>query len=354
MGLVRTLLAISVVFTHSYGFLLVGGQYAVQIFYMISGYLISFVLIESRNYKSVWKFYLNRALRLFPVYWLVLAVSLLAIGFASAVLGQEHQLLSTYESAPFWLRAWLTLSNVFVVGQDLLMFSAVRNDELVLLTDFRASDYPLWQGLAVPQAWTIGVELTFYAIAPFILHRQRWLCALLFFSLLLRIFFIGWGFGTQDPWSYRFFPTELALFLLGALSHQLWAPVVTRTVTLKNASEIATLMLAVFICSFWILPQNFLVTSILFLSTLFCLPLLFLFQERYEWDRRIGELSYPVYITHMLVIWVFGYALKLMGIDYKSFTGALIIVILTVLVSALVNWTVSRYIERVRRQIKAS
>ena len=64
--------------------------------------------------------------------------------------------------------------------------------------------------------------------------------------------------------------------------------------------------------------------------------------------------SYPIYISHMLVIWVFGYALSLFGVNYKSFTGAFIIVIVTVLVSALVNWSVSQYIERVRRQIKAS
>lgn len=234
MGLVRTLLAISIVFTHSYGFVLVGGQCAVQIFYMISGYLISFILIESCAYKSIWKFYLNRVLRLFPIYWLVLVLSAVAICFASAVLGQEHQLLSTYDTAPFWLRLWFTFSNVFVVGQDLLMFSAVRDGDLILLTDFRASDDPLWQSLDVPQAWTIGVELTFYVVAPFILQRQRWMFVLLSLSLLLRILFIGVGFGTHDPWSYRFFPTELALFILGALSHQLWAPFVTRTVTEKK------------------------------------------------------------------------------------------------------------------------
>ena len=145
MGFVRTLLAISVVFNHSYGFLLVGGQYAVQMFYMISGYLISFVLVEALAYKSVWKFYLNRALRLFPVYWLVLALSVVAIGFASAVLGQEHQLISTYESVH--LASLVAYGfNVLVVGGDLLMFSAVRAGELVLLTDFRTSDYPLWRG----------------------------------------------------------------------------------------------------------------------------------------------------------------------------------------------------------------
>lgn len=61
MGLLRTILAISVVLAHSIGFvsigfrsnvgLLVGGQNAVQIFYMISGFLISYVLVEKKHMK---------------------------------------------------------------------------------------------------------------------------------------------------------------------------------------------------------------------------------------------------------------------------------------------------------------
>jgi hypothetical protein len=36
-------------------------------------------------------------------------------------------------------------------------------------------------------------------------------------SLALRGVLIATGIGLGDPWTYRFFPTELALFLLGSL-----------------------------------------------------------------------------------------------------------------------------------------
>ena len=53
MGTIRLLLALAVVFSHSYGYLLVGGRLAVQLFYIISGYLISFILIELKSYSSI-------------------------------------------------------------------------------------------------------------------------------------------------------------------------------------------------------------------------------------------------------------------------------------------------------------
>ena len=71
MGILRVLLAISVVFIHTHGQVFVGGQEAVQLFYVISGYLISFVLLEVKSYKKIQFFYLNRYLRLYPTYLLV-------------------------------------------------------------------------------------------------------------------------------------------------------------------------------------------------------------------------------------------------------------------------------------------
>ena len=46
MGTIRLLLALAVVFTHSYGYLFTGGKLAVQLFYIISGYLMSIDFIK--------------------------------------------------------------------------------------------------------------------------------------------------------------------------------------------------------------------------------------------------------------------------------------------------------------------
>lgn len=44
MGCIRSFLAVTVLVGHSYGYVFTGAVLAVQIFYVISGFLISFVL----------------------------------------------------------------------------------------------------------------------------------------------------------------------------------------------------------------------------------------------------------------------------------------------------------------------
>src|SRR5258707_11355721 len=83
MGTVRFLLALSVVVGHSgakfFGVHLFDGASAVQCFYMISGFLITMVLNERKGYRSLGNFYLSRFFRLWPVYIVVAAASLMLL-----------------------------------------------------------------------------------------------------------------------------------------------------------------------------------------------------------------------------------------------------------------------------------
>src|SRR5690606_15594645 len=112
MGIFRTLLAVSVVFAHlSLGDrFLVGGALAVQLFYMVSGFLITFVL--NNSYSDVRAFYLNRALRIFPIYWLV--VILIGVFHLVASTGFYSVFLKIPASADILL----IFSNIFLFGQD--------------------------------------------------------------------------------------------------------------------------------------------------------------------------------------------------------------------------------------------
>ena len=71
-------------------------------------------------------------------------------------------------------------------------------------------------GIAVVDDGALPSNLT-----PFILFKRKTIIILLFFSILLRLYLIKIGVGLKDPWTYRFFPTELAFFLTGALSNQI-------------------------------------------------------------------------------------------------------------------------------------
>ena len=190
------------------------------------------------------------------------------------------------------------------------MFFGIEHSSLLFTGSFAHSDVPLYQGLLVPQAWTLGVEITFYLVAPFVLRSPRRLLALLAASLALRAVLIATGIGERS--------LDLPL-----LSRRVGAVPGRRAVAPDTAAALAgadaplapaagtgrrhpggVLLRALFIG----LNHNLRdALAVLLFAAL--LPLAFLFQARYRLDKAIGELSYPIYICHALVILFFGWLL---------------------------------------------
>ena len=303
MGLVRMLLALAVVLAHCDIAQMVGGRTAVRIFYLISGYLMSHILVERAAYASLGRFYANRWLRLFPLYWLVAAVTLGLFVLAPQI-PEAAAFFATYRQAGSWGALDLAVSNVTLFGQDWIMFTGVDHGQLRLVANFREAGLQMYQGLLVPQAWTLGVEISFYLIAPLVLVRRRWIYALLGLSLGARLYLFRLGLGQVDPWTYRFFPAELALFLCGALSHQLLKPRYERWLGahLPGAARVATWTIASLIIGCAALPYAKASSYLLIGLCALAIPLLFEFQKGNRWDRFLGEFSYPVYIIHGLAI----------------------------------------------------
>lgn len=272
---------------------------------MISGFLISYILVERKAYPNVRCFYVNRYLRLYPVYFVVALLTFFVFASASAA-GRDVKLFTIYHSAPFAANFLLIFSNVTLFMQDWVMFAGVVGNKLVFLTDFSKSEVVLYPALLVPQAWTLGVELAFYLVAPYILPNKRMLLSLLALSVSLRIYLVYIGLGTKDPWSYRFFPTELSLFLLGALAHQVLLPRYQKMLSIGRIGKyasMATYFFIIFSLVYSFIPVNeTLKTFVLFTLFLVLMPFTFIFQSNRKWDKWIGDLSYPIYICHMLVI----------------------------------------------------
>lgn len=353
MGLVRSLLALAVVLVHAQApYALVGGRNAVQMFYVISGFLISFVLVERNAYPQAKAFYVNRYLRLYPVYAVVLVLTLLSV----PVITHDDALWRQLSELPASAVVWLGLSNLLIFGQDWLMFAAVRGGETVFAMDFNDSVFPLWTGLMVPQAWTLGVELSFYLLAPWIVHRRGLVWALLIASLALRAVFIKAGFGMSDPWDYRFFPTELALFLIGVLLHQLAYPFVRRHLDAgaqRWAGVVSVVLVVGALLAYPLLPWGNLAKSgLLFAVFLPCLPFLFLYQARNRWDREVGELSYPIYICHWLVIALCDAAYRHWGVAYDQASYLALVVIGTLAFAYVLNRYVAQPVEAMRDRFR--
>ncbi|CEO16642.1 hypothetical protein RMONA_01100 [Rickettsia monacensis] len=82
---------------------------------------------------------------------------------------------------------------------------------------------PLYQFLLIPPGWSIGLEISFYLIAPWILKKKNiYILSIICISLITRIILQFNGF-IGDPWSYRFFPSELAIFLIGSQAFYIYS-----------------------------------------------------------------------------------------------------------------------------------
>ena len=97
MGAIRFLLAFAVVCGHV-GTLPYGnpfnGTMAVEAFYVISGFLIALVWDNkySRMPGGLSLFYSNRAARIYILYWVVLAISIVVVALRMATAGRVRRL----------------------------------------------------------------------------------------------------------------------------------------------------------------------------------------------------------------------------------------------------------------------
>lgn len=341
MGAFRVFLALSVLMAHSedpgtlQGF---GGENAVEVFFVISGFYISAILTS--GYKQIRLFYLNRFLRLYPIYYLILFLSI-GLFLVTAFYNSDFSRFS-HPWEPLLLAI---LANGFILGTDSIMFLQWHEGGLHL-GNFTNSEFPIHSMLFIPQAWTLSLEIMFYILAPLLIRlRNSWLIALALSSLLAKVTFLSLVSNT-DPWTYRFFPFEIHLFLLG-IAMQRYSSKHIKTVKLsKNRIYLLTAMLFMvngYVSNTWI------VSRYIWLAVLVCLLfLIILFGESDSTDRKLGELSYPIYISHIFVIQV----CYLVTSQIDLFDGVMQSSQIRILLSVLGTFLVSQILIKCTRKVE--
>lgn len=172
----RSIAVVPVILFHAGFELFSGGFVGVDVFFVISGYLITMILIEDLENKrfSIIGFYERRARRLLPALFFVMLVS---IPFA-------------------WL--WMLPDPLENFGQSLVSTSLFSNNILLILT---SADY--WEIKAIYKpllhTWSLAVEEQYYIIFPIFLlatwslgkKKVLWLIFIIAaFSLMLSEY--GW------------------------------------------------------------------------------------------------------------------------------------------------------------------
>lgn len=312
MGVIRLLLALSVVVGHMggvFGYTLVDPAVAVEVFFIISGFYMAMILSEKYNSYSL--FITNRFLKIYPAYLVVLLVTfVLSTIYLVATHNYENgivgKIISAQQKVPASALIPMVLSNLTIFGQDVLFFFRVDGHSNVsFTTNYQNSNFVLIRLLAVPQAWSIALELMFYLIAPF-LNKLKTLPLLLIgaASLCLKITLYRSGL-TNDPWTYRFFPSELFFFILGILSYRLYKTSFFTAVDSKLNHRWTNILYISFLLVFFLFsPGLNSIQSALFIAAFtFLLPFIFEKFRKVRLDKKIGDFSYELYIAHELCIY---------------------------------------------------
>jgi len=341
VGLIRLLLAMTVVLSHAGFQWFVGSRNAVQMFYIISGFLIAFILNTNRKYDRKIDFYVSRALRIYPVYFCVAVIAIFYPLYGSET-GQ------IYTQAPIGTAIALFFSNLVIFGQDLVMFMSVKSGVWGIFAA-PGSDFPLYRGLLVPQAWSLGIELSFYLIAPYIVRSKVKTILVFMASCAIRYIYFDKHPEAVDPWTYRFFPFEIALFMLGAMSFHwmlpLWRKIVVKFSALQVIGVAALSILI--LCYDFVEFDSTNKSIILFLVMSALLPLAFFYQQRSKIDQALAELSYPVYVCHLLVF-------SLLANYTPSLSGGRLVIAkiaLTLMFAFLLKISVADFFDRFRHRL---
>ena len=345
MGLFRLTLAFCVVLAHGLNVRLPAAtaDIAVQSFYLVSGFYMGLVLTE--KYHHLASFFTNRLLRLYPAYLAVLVVTL-AHSLARWQLGRSAAdpglvLYETHFQPLDWPgKAYLVGTNLLLWGQDMALFLTLSGDghSLDFTSNFMATSPHVERFLLVPQAWSLSIEMGFYLLAPWLVRRRTpVLVAIVAITLAARSWLASIGL-SFDPWTYRFFPIEIGSFVFGVLIH--------RSMGSRSASQpaqyLATAGLLLLTLTLSAIPGGWIVRVVFYAYCAWALPLAFQLTRHNRVDRYLGELSYPIYLSHLLVISI---AL------YSGWAGARLAGLIVVLVlgaSIALHEVVQRPVDRLR------
>jgi len=200
------------------------GTDAVEIFFLISGFYMELI---GKTYASKLEFYASRFIRIFALYWATL-FAILLVCILGGFFGHWGYLRPyiNYSSAQSGLTGMLfaAISNVTLFFQDTVMFvSHDAGKSLQFTLNFHNNTFPLRDYVMVPQGWSVSLELCFYLLVPFLTRLStKTLLWIILIDIAMRTVFHYCLNLTNDPWSYRFAPFEIGVFMLGMLSYRLY------------------------------------------------------------------------------------------------------------------------------------
>jgi peptidoglycan/LPS O-acetylase OafA/YrhL len=316
MGALRFLLAYTVLISHL-GIKINGltpGVIAVIVFYLLAGHVVARLWGKWQHQPDAQgRFYRDRAWRILPQYSAaMLLATLVWLG------GAKSPFIAIRPGVSDWL------ANILIVPLNFYMYTGQDNFTLI------------------PPAWSLGAEIQYYLLAPLLLS-QKLRTILIVLGVSLGIFTLAQcQILDTDHYGYRLLPGVLFIFLLGAL-HEL----AYRQSALRNL--LIGLWSLNFIYLLWLFNgEHYLYyNKEVALGLMLAMPLLALLNkpilDKYNnsmatrLDRRLGELSYGVFLYHFPVIWLLELQPPALAVN-----EIIAVIMLSLCCAAIGHWAIER------------
>ncbi len=323
------------------------GVNAVTFFFVLSGFLITYLLLKESDKThsvNIGTFYIKRMLRIWPLYFLIFFIGTLLLPQVLQLLNIQYQMPYQFGQVWYYFVFFLPGLVTFYFGHHLLE--------------------PLW---------SIGVEEVFYLIwAPiFKFFKKRLLIILSAIivlktaTTLLRIYVFHSALLTFILDIFKF--DAMAIGAIGAyVIFNLKQSVSTLVIYKKGAQAIIYCLLSVYLVfhdniknQYWDMLFKTPIFSELLIDSMFIYLIIgvsLVDQSVIKLENRflsfLGEISYGIYMYHMLIIFAIMQFGKLYFAELNLFSGTLLFYILLLGLVILMASISKKYFENIFLNIK--
>ncbi len=265
-------------------------------FFVISGFII--ILTLNKNYftgdsylKQSSRYYLNRILRIYPLYILSILFYYLDASLINIINAEDHLIIHSYR-----LDYKYILSNILLI--------------------FQHSYFEV--GLVNPVAWSLDPELQWYLFAPvlyyFFYYKYNAVYLRIGMYLLILLYW--------EP----LFLNSFTYFLWGILMYDIYLIYQSKFNNLIKMKYFLSFS-SILIFSYIVFDLDFLWYTYWLGVALLCLTVNF----KSRIDKLLGDLSYPVFVLHMSILpiaflQVNKYCMLLFGISFEDYFMIMFIV----------------------------
>jgi peptidoglycan/LPS O-acetylase OafA/YrhL len=333
---IRGLAALMVLFEHYVSFGRVGGPVfasllvmithlatlAVLTFFVLSGFVLTHALVEDSPRHNVarlvMRFWIRRVFRIWPLAIIVILAAFLFFG------GVDRYVISLSRWAKYSDFSWNTL-----IGNLLFMNSSLNTP-----------------------GWTLKYEIAGYALLPFTFLSVVLKGAGRYIALCILVagYFLV-------PYTWPSWPLLSAGFVTGFSAYYGY-----RMIRVKGLSRAGTLILAcagVAPVSVWAaMPENQFLYPLASIGISCLLVLILLLPRQTEflrsrWARRLGQISFSIYLVHYPIMWAFAAAVTGGHVTTDNLWTWLFIGCVTIPTTFLVAFSTYRFIEAPARAFGA-